>query len=1601
MLAIFLNDGRTRHRAASHQNAFHVINLKQGLLDPCFFTSSGVIVKKMPQLSPISFLNSRGESLIRVTSGTTHDLVEVEYDDANAPLTMKLTTNDLTDNLSCPRCSNIDKERIHWKRLQLTSLSADVGVNPFVFPLEIISIETQLVFSANQGGTPAWRIDEESADEMIIKFQEHPPLVILKEVSIPVLFRSRFFKLQARLELQCQGCNVTWLAWKGVIAVYDPIIFRQSLNVSLELHSFSRTLEMMTIAPRVDEDPLTLDDDPTRTNPLLPPRIIGFYIDVTVSVPPDSIPTLAEPLPLHFLLNTSYNRSYARHFTIFNVTPSSWKPTPQEPRKTVRILIGLRQSRTKNEVSDFLQQLLEEGEQVFTLRIEGPIQQGLHPRVDVDVILEPSTLQVIINQLTRPLGFQESLREIAREIESYLREDVLKRKLRKISWEQLLPIHELLEVRKLLDEQRSGPAGSGRSDDRQREETFPFMKLLDFLDHHHPIGREDILPTPSSERSRAPHPSRYHKIIVNGLPGIGKTSCAVQLVRTLLSKVFQAFNDRDLNENTRFFPLYLELGRGDHRELLKSAMKRRNHWRRWFHVVISYLYLLETPSDLIENLKLLEQSLSEQQRNDHDVALPSLIWILDGWNESPSVFRQEILDYLEITNEPFILFTRPGSIPQKLSQLASVLHVEVQPLSISDDESKNAAFQLAWRVITDRYQQVLGHANLQDQANEWKARVLKELAKQVPKKMAETLGREVLIPFLLIPACSHITMQWIQQGMPRNVNDILQDYHGSKHELIEAIFDRLMSRYLNSTFLPHLISELLDDIQQRCNLTTLGILEENFHELNRILCKLMSRVLKDLASSVVFTLHMKNPTEKDTWFDGSSIESAFNRVPQFWMGKTEIISENDAWGTVTLKVTNQQAATHQSSAEILDLTISVIPRGCSRSITKNFLFKAKNCLLAVLFPRIHQRFITNQNRKLEVFDVLYHDEELESYQKTADTELQVSEEREILHELLADFFLAHDITKRLMHFTKKHEKSVFSRNVSKTLLTWMENEQFDEVWIQVFTSPPFNDDPRAITPFLEHLLETCLSSPPKSKIQVEAMRAIMDLLADLGMPFTYKVMGAIRDLLADLGILFAYNGHEWEVERSFRLRLSPRGIKHVQLAAAFRRIRDSKDRARVLEELVNNWQHLDSLTVLDLSRNELQSLPESFGQLKNLNALYLWGNFLEILPESFGQLHRLEKLYLHGNQLKSLPETFGNLSNLQTLEIYNNQLKSLPETFGQLSSLQHLELQRNELKSLPETFGQLSNLQHLELQRNELKSLPETFGQLSRLQTLDLHENQLQSLPDTFGNLSNLQKLKIYNNELKSLPDTFGQLSRLEHLSLSRNQLKSLPETFGQLSRLEYLDLGGNQLKSLPETFGNLSRLQTLYLWGNQLKSLPEPLLRLTNLQTLDLSGNQLKSLPDTFGQLHRLQTLYLDENQLQSLPETFGNLNRLQTLSLGRNQLKSLPETFGQLHRLEKLYLSWNQLKSLPETFGRLNRLEYLDLSGNQLKSLPETFGLLHRLQELDLSWNQLKSLPDTLIQIAGFKRLWLHGNPSLTLSSTLQQWIERLRDNGCNVYL
>ncbi|XP_074081443.1 leucine-rich repeat and calponin homology domain-containing protein 4 isoform X2 [Macrotis lagotis] len=198
---------------------------------------------------------------------------------------------------------------------------------------------------------------------------------------------------------------------------------------------------------------------------------------------------------------------------------------------------------------------------------------------------------------------------------------------------------------------------------------------------------------------------------------------------------------------------------------------------------------------------------------------------------------------------------------------------------------------------------------------------------------------------------------------------------------------------------------------------------------------------------------------------------------------------------------------------------------------------------------------------------------------------------------------------------------------------------------------------------------------------------------------------------------------------------------------------------------------LSDITQADLSRNRFPEVPEAACQLVSLEGLSLYHNCLRCLNPALGNLTALTYLNLSRNQLLSLPPYICQLP-LRVLIVSNNKLGALPPDIGTLGNLRQLDVSSNELQSLPLQLGNLHCLRDLNVRRNQLSTLPDELGDLP-LVRLDFSCNHVSRIPSSFRRLKHLQVILLDSNPLQSPPAQIclkGKLHIFKYLSLEAGE---------------------------------------------------------------------------------------------------------------------------------------------------------------------------------------------------------------------------------------
>ena len=140
----------------------------------------------------------------------------------------------------------------------------------------------------------------------------------------------------------------------------------------------------------------------------------------------------------------------------------------------------------------------------------------------------------------------------------------------------------------------------------------------------------------------------------------------------------------------------------------------------------------------------------------------------------------------------------------------------------------------------------------------------------------------------------------------------------------------------------------------------------------------------------------------------------------------------------------------------------------------------------------------------------------------------------------------------------------------------------------------------------------------------------------------------------------------------------------------------------------------DSLEILDLSNNQLTSLPQELAQLSKLKIIFASNNLFEILPEVLGQCVNLEMLGFKSNNINRVPAN-SLPARLRWLILTDNRIEVLPDALGERPRLQKLALAGNRLIKLPKTLAQSANLELVRISANRLTECPEQLLGLPKL----------------------------------------------------------------------------------------------------------------------------------------------------------------------------------------------------------------------------------------------------------------------------------------------
>ncbi|XP_015224589.1 PREDICTED: leucine-rich repeat-containing protein 40, partial [Cyprinodon variegatus] len=240
-----------------------------------------------------------------------------------------------------------------------------------------------------------------------------------------------------------------------------------------------------------------------------------------------------------------------------------------------------------------------------------------------------------------------------------------------------------------------------------------------------------------------------------------------------------------------------------------------------------------------------------------------------------------------------------------------------------------------------------------------------------------------------------------------------------------------------------------------------------------------------------------------------------------------------------------------------------------------------------------------------------------------------------------------------------------------------------------------------------------------------------------------------------------------------------------------------------------------ALKELFAGNNQIEQLEaEQLACLTAVSQLELRDNKIRKLPEEIPPLLPLTRLDLTNNDISSLPASLSLLPNLKVLLLEGNPLRGIRRELLAKGTSDLLKYLRGRIKEEPE--GAAEGPTALTLPSEALVNLQK----VQTLKTLEFSNKQAAEVPEQVFDAAAHQAIitaDFSRNQLTSFPSGLLQFqSSLSDLSLAFNRLTCCSPHICSFTLLAHLDLRNNQLTDLPCEMKTLPKLRSVILNYNR-----------------------------------------------------------------------------------------------------------------------------------------------------------------------------------------
>ena len=388
--------------------------------------------------------------------------------------------------------------------------------------------------------------------------------------------------------------------------------------------------------------------------------------------------------------------------------------------------------------------------------------------------------------------------------------------------------------------------------------------------------------------------------------------------------------------------------------------------------------------------------------------------------------------------------------------------------------------------------------------------------------------------------------------------------------------------------------------------------------------------------------------------------------------------------------------------------------------------------------------------------------------------------------------------------------------------------------------------------------------------------------------------------------------------------------------------------------------NLECFTTLQLSENEIETVPEELFSLPCLKELDLSSNQIQQLPagpsaQKCYPCNSLKSLTIRHNSLTTLPSWLFLLPNIAMVDACYNKIKELPTAVWISSSLHTLNLGKNRLSRLHELSDVEDNQKALKPRLDEL------YYQIQYRETVDEDSKRSPSSSNVDSD-DNTGSTSQHDDEDSTI------LCHLKHLDLSSNWFTYVPKDLVCLApKLEKLFLNSNRItnmdlvKDLPTAITTLN-MQSCGLKDTSVKRNSSQLCGdiLHLITGAEVTAGYCDHCNHDY--LANLGSLNLKDNRLSLLQVAAVHNNTshalfpaLSVLDVSNNQLVKVPDRLELLTELSSINLSDNAITVMPFSISQLSQLWVINVDKLHLSNVPNAILDSHSATELK---NYLKNL-------------------------------------------